>query len=129
MEMKEGSYNIPFTIRNNSNNSWNFNLIANLLPQTATQNKLIKNYPNPFNSKTQIQYQLADNFDQKTQILIFNVFGKKIRTLVDKKQSAGFYSISWNGKDDNGQQVSTGIYFYKLTSGTFSEVNKMMFLK
>ncbi|MCC7430093.1 S8 family serine peptidase [bacterium] len=89
--------------------------------------KLSQNYPNPFNPTTTIEFAILES--GKTELEIFNVLGQKIRTLVSEKLLSGSYKVKWNGTDENGKQVSSGIYFYKLKSGNFSETKKMVLLK
>ena len=101
---------------------------------------LSANYPNPFNPVTRIQYtvgtQKAVHGSQfmvpspvHTTLKIYNVLGQLVRTLVDKQQEAGTYEVIWNGKDENANEVSSGIYFYRLKAGDFVEARKMLLLK
>ena len=90
---------------------------------------LYQNYPNPFNSTTAISYQLSAVRPHHTTLKIYNILGQKIRTLVDEKQPPGNYSILWDGKDENGRPVSSGIYFYRLKAGNFCQVRKMVLLR
>ncbi|MBC8375789.1 MAG: VCBS repeat-containing protein [FCB group bacterium] len=88
---------------------------------------LEQNYPNPFNPTTTIKYGLPET--SKSQLSIFNLAGKKVITLVNEEQSAGWYEYSWNGIDQAGEPVATGLYFARIESGGFSRVVKMLFLK
>ncbi|MGB7063090.1 MAG: S8 family serine peptidase [Candidatus Zixiibacteriota bacterium] len=88
---------------------------------------LSQNYPNPFNPRTSIRYALPQ--DAQVRLTIYNVLGQKVATLLDEPQSAGFKTIWWDGKDADGYEVSSGVYFYRLTAGEFSEVKKMMMVK
>ncbi|MEW5796952.1 MAG: lectin-like protein [Candidatus Zixiibacteriota bacterium] len=94
------------------------------LPQTYT---LDQNYPNPFNPGTTIAFEVAA--DVRVNLSIYNVLGQKVRTLTDQHYLIGRYALDWNGKDDNGIQVSTGVYFYRLTAGETVLTKKMMLLK
>jgi len=85
---------------------------------------LYQSYPNPFNASTTIRFDLPDYSHIKLEI--FNMLGQKVTTLIDGNQSAGTYHMIWSGKDMNGQSVSSGIYFYRLTAGDFIEVKKMV---
>ncbi len=89
--------------------------------------QLQQNYPNPFNPSTTIQYAVPYETDVKLQV--FDITGKLVATLVDGKQSAGFHAVEWNGLNADGSRVATGIYFYKMTAGDFSETRKMLFAK
>ncbi|RKY83814.1 hypothetical protein DRQ09_09485, partial [candidate division KSB1 bacterium] len=73
---------------------------------------LFQNYPNPFNSETVIKFQLPE--PGRVSLIIYNLLGQKIRTLVDSYKNSGYYSIKWDGKNDTGERVSSGIYFYKI---------------
>ena len=94
---------------------------------TPLDYQLGQNYPNPFNSETSIDYQLSQ--DGHVVIEIFNSRGRKIKTLVNKKQQAGFYSIHWSGIDDNGNRVVSGVYFYKMVAGSFVSTKKLIVLE
>ena len=85
------------------------------------------NYPNPFNPETQIRYGLPE--DCQVQVMIVNLQGQAIRTLVDRRQSAGEYSTVWDGRDDGGQPVVSGIYLYRLQAGQFTASRKMLLLR
>jgi hypothetical protein len=76
-----------------------------------------QNYPNPFNPRTTIVYYLPDVGYQpaEVEIVIYNLLGQKVRTLVKERKYPGEHKVSWNGKDDEGNDLSSGIYFYKLT--------------
>ena len=89
--------------------------------------KLDNNYPNPFNPTTTIKYGIPVSNDVK--ISIFNSIGQQIRTLVDQVQSAGTYEAIWDGRNDAGQVVPSGMYFYKMQSSRFVEMRKMILMK
>ncbi len=78
--------------------------------------ELSPNSPNPFNASTLIRYTLSAVGRPPTAVTlkIYNILGQEVRTLIDEKQSPGYYSVVWNGRDDFGQEVSSGIYFYRL---------------
>ena len=88
---------------------------------------LSDNYPNPFNNQTVISYCIP-NIDY-VKIIIYNILGKEIITIVDKKHQAGQYSVVWNGKDNKGNLVPTGVYFYKIETDNYFDCNKMLLLK
>ncbi len=85
---------------------------------------LAQNYPNPFNPSTVVQYQLAQASDVKLEL--FDALGRKIATLVNARQSAGMHSYTLNAAQFN---LSSGVYLYRLQTGTFVEAKKMLFLK
>jgi len=97
------------------------------LQSTPTEFALLQNFPNPFNPETTISYNLAESGD--VSLRIYNVVGQVVRTLVAERQSAGRYQVRWNGADDRGVPVSSGIYFYQITAGKNQDVRKLMLLK
>ena len=95
---------------------------------TPTEFALLQNFPNPFNPETTIGYELAESADVTLQI--YNVVGQVVRTLmVSESQSVGRYQVRWDGMDDRGMPVSSGIYFYQISAGKFQDVRKLMLLK
>ena len=98
------------------------------LQSTPREFALRQNFPNPFNPDTTIKYDLAESADVTLQI--YNVLGQVVRTLVGSEaQNAGRYQIRWNGMDDRGVPVSSGVYFYQISAGKFQDVRKLMMLK
>ena len=85
---------------------------------------LLQNYPNPFNPTTEISYQLAD--ESSALLKVYNILGEELRTLVNEKQSAGTYTITWDGRDDNSLRLGSGIYIYKLIAGNQVKIRKML---
>jgi hypothetical protein len=88
---------------------------------------LFQNYPNPFNPRTRIEFSIAE--DSYVTIEIFNIKGEIVKTLVHQYLSAGHKAITWDGEDESGSRVSSGIYFYRLTSDGFVSTKKMMLIK
>lgn len=88
---------------------------------------LRQNYPNPFNPTTVIGYALPKASFVKIQI--YNILGQKVRNLVDEPQEPGYKMIYWDGRDDFGKEVSSGIYFYRIEAGDFVKCKKMTLLK
>lgn len=89
--------------------------------------KLNPNFPNPFNPNTTISFSLAE--PGYTKVVIYNILGQKVITLVDDYRPPGEYSITWNGYNDKSEPVSTGIYFYRIESGSFVETKKMTIIR
>ena len=85
------------------------------------------NYPNPFNPITTIHYQLSQ--PGKVDLVIYNLKGQKIKNLVHIHQEAGMKSAQWDGKDDSGRAVSSGVYFYRLNAGKYDKTMKMILMK
>ena len=88
---------------------------------------LTGNYPNPFNPTTLIRYELSE--ESPVRLIIYNVTGQEIKLLIDEEQSAGYKSVTWDGRDNDGRAVATGIYFYRLNVRGFSQTKKMVLLK
>jgi hypothetical protein len=98
--------------------------LSPILPDSYT---LAPNYPNPFNPETIIEYSLP--IRAFVTIEIFNVIGQRVRTLINEPKSPGTYLVEWNGRDDAGNALSTGVYFYRLTAGEVTLTKKMLLLK
>jgi len=96
-------------------------------PPAPAEYTLSDNYPNPFNPATTIEYTLARQ--GHVEISVFDLLGRRVRTLVDGTRHAGAHSVDWDGLDDNGQPAATGIYFYRIETDQFSQTKKMMLLK
>ena len=88
---------------------------------------LHQNYPNPFNPTTTINYDMPEA--KNVQIIIYDIMGRKVRTLVNEFQDIGYKTIQWNAADDYGRPVSAGMYVYTIQAGDFRQVNKMVLLK
>ena len=95
--------------------------------QIPNQYCLEQNYPNPFNSSTRIKFSLARG--ESTRLEVFNILGQRMAVLVDEYLPAGNYDYYWSGYGEEGREIASGIYFYKITSGKFSYVRKMICLK
>jgi len=105
------------------------NLTNNELP---TEYKLLGNYPNPFNPSTTINYALP--VQSNVEINIFDVMGRLIRSFVISSQNAGYQNVIWNGKNENNEQIASGIYLYRFkavsTDGkVFEKTSKLLMLK
>ena len=96
----------------------------NVLPKTA---ELYQNYPNPFNPTTTIEFNLAE--ETIVSLNIHNLKGQKVRTLIDEQKPAGKHTTVWNGENNSGKPVSSGVYFYKLNTRDFQQIKKMVLLK
>lgn len=98
--------------------------VSNNLPKAFG---LDQNYPNPFNPTTKLSFALPR--DAHVRMTVFNVLGQEVRTLVDKEMTAGTHDVTWDGRNGDGGQVSSGIYFYRINADNFSATKKMMMLK
>jgi len=86
-----------------------------------------QNRPNPFNPTTVIEYVLPESAPVKLEV--YNLLGQVVRTLVDEEQMAGRYSVVWDGRDDLGRELASGIYFYRLSAGKFHAVRRMALVR
>ena len=106
---------------------------AEATPKPATSGQapsdyiLYQTYPNPFNADTQIEFSLAK--PGYTTLKIYNTTGQLVRTLVDGHLDARAHKVRWDGRNRNGELAASGVYFYRLASGTFAETRKMSFLR
>jgi hypothetical protein len=87
---------------------------------------LSQNYPNPFNPSTAINYSIPEGERVRVQLCIYDLRGRKVRTLVDEEKEAGGYKVYWDGRDDKGRETGSGVYFYKIVSGSFTSTKKML---
>lgn len=99
-------------------------------PKTATEifsYQLLQNAPNPTKGRAIISYQLAG--PQHVRLKIYNTIGQLVKTLVDEPQAPGCHSRVWNGRDDKGHLVTSGVYFYRLDAGQYSNLKRMILIK
>jgi hypothetical protein len=116
----------------NLSNSLNITKINGLITVIPSTFALLQNYPNPFNPDTWIPFKLAA--DESVTILIYNQKGQLIRTIVLGQKAAGVYlskdkAAYWDGRDDLGEKVSSGVYFYSLRAGEFIATRKLVVVK
>jgi len=114
----------------NQNTTLNFVLdpVANedeYLPAVSTE--LIGNYPNPFNPETTIAYSIKDRC--KVRLEVYNLKGQLVRTLVNEEKANGHYKAVFNAKDEKGNTLSSGIYFYRLQAGNYISTRKMLLME
>ena len=100
------------------------NININAIPD---EYELSQNYPNPFNPVTKIEYGLPEKGQVK--LVIYDILGREVLTLVDGLQEAGYKTITWNGMNQTGRLVSAGMYFYAIQANDFRQVRKMILLK
>jgi len=89
--------------------------------------RLAQNFPNPFNPVTTIKFDMKEK--GPVTLKIYNVAGQLVRTLVDERKDAGAYSIAWDGRNNTGATVASGIYFYKMETKGFSATKKLVMLR
>ncbi|KPL19499.1 MAG: hypothetical protein AMJ92_02515, partial [candidate division Zixibacteria bacterium SM23_81] len=99
-------------------------LVSGLVPDTYA---LDQNYPNPFNPKTAIRFHIPQG--GHVNLRIYNVTGQLVRELTDAHREAGSYQVSWDGQNDQGQLVPSGIYFCQMKTGDYTTTRKMALIK
>ncbi len=127
--LEQGSLELPY-----SSEVISFILKAEKSPVSAEYEKVIpteyslhQNFPNPFNPTTTIRYGLPEA--SQVTLYIYDIKGRKVRSIIGEHQTAGSYEYLWNGFDDSGQPVSTGLYLTRLQAGSYSKTIKMLYLK
>ncbi|MDZ7290755.1 MAG: T9SS type A sorting domain-containing protein, partial [candidate division KSB1 bacterium] len=88
---------------------------------------LLPNTPNPFNPSTLIKYELPQQVEVK--LVIFDLMGRRVRTLVDQRQQSGRYAITWDGRNEQGEVVTSGVYIYQLRAGNFVQTRRMALVR
>ena len=88
---------------------------------------LSQNYPNPFNPTTTIEYQLQSR--DAVELIIFNQLGQRVKTVVNETQRAGLHQARWDGRNESGESVASGLYLYRLKVADFTLVRKMVLLR
>jgi hypothetical protein len=105
------------------NIDWNTGKIV----QTVQKYSLSQNYPNPFNPETTIGYQISQTGN--VRLIIYNTMGRVVKKLVDKQQNAGYYEAVWDGKDENGLSLNSGMYLVRMEAEGFVEMRKVVLIK
>jgi flagellar hook assembly protein FlgD len=90
---------------------------------------LNQNYPNPFNTSTIISYDIDYESPVRTSLCIYNLLGQRVRSLLDEEKSAGHYQVEWDGTNEKGYSVSSGLYFYVLKADKSIDKKKMLLIK
>jgi hypothetical protein len=116
------------------NGRFEYSSIVRIEMATPSTLELKQNYPNPFNPVTQIVFKLPSTGslnEQKlfTNLAIFDVKGRKVKTLVNEEKAPGIYSVTWDGTNELGERVASGVYFYRIRFGSFSQSKKMILLE
>ncbi|MBK7142200.1 MAG: T9SS type A sorting domain-containing protein [bacterium] len=89
--------------------------------------ELRQNYPNPFNPNTTIRFSLPSR--SQVKIEVFNLLGQSVRTLVKDQLSAGQHVVEWDGRDESGQEVASGVYLYRMSAGELELTRKMLLIR
>ena len=88
---------------------------------------LSQNFPNPFNPTTQINYAIPE--EAHVSLKIYNLQGNLIKTFIDREQEAAYYNLIWDGTNDNGDKVNSGVYIYRIIAGDYTATRRMVMLK
>lgn len=118
---RTGRVSQPFSLPGGGSAPQEGELLEALLP---TKFELGQSYPNPANRELTIRYALPQ--EARVSIKVYNVAGQLIRTLVSCPMAAGYHSVRWDGKTDNGHSAGPGVYFYRMDAGTFSSTKKLI---
>ena len=108
--------------------------LGNIIPNPSAagggpifKNELAQNYPNPFNPTTKIRYSVKDN--THVSLRIYNVAGQVVKSLVDELKTPGAHHVTWDGRNNTGAPVASGVYFYRLVTTNFTQTRKLTVLK
>ena len=102
-------------------------LTLNKVTEMPMAYSVSQNYPNPFNPTTTIRYELPEH--SHVSIMIYDLMGRSVTTLVNEPEEPGYKSVVWDGTDSFGKPVSAGLYLYQIRAGSFTRVRKMALLK
>ncbi|MFC1558305.1 T9SS type A sorting domain-containing protein [candidate division KSB1 bacterium] len=127
IDIGSGIHNVTIQVADKLGNLSEYASAEFELDTTPHTYKLNQNYPNPFNAGTTVKYQIPE--PGRVTVFVYSVLGQKISVLVDEYKDAGYYSALWDGRNDQGISVSSGIYICVMKSGTFVRSFKMVFLK
>ncbi|MCK4549210.1 MAG: T9SS type A sorting domain-containing protein, partial [Candidatus Krumholzibacteria bacterium] len=104
-------------------------VVAEESPQIPDQLTLWQNYPNPFNPVTRIQFGIPGGYEGSVQLRIYNVKGQLVKTVFEGTRTPGIHEFEWNGQNERGSQVSSGIYFCRFSAGDTHQIKKMILLR
>jgi hypothetical protein len=107
--------------------TWSFPVGLDERPGNRLVTRLLQNEPNPFKPGTAIRFSLAQ--PERVKITIYDVTGREVRTLIDGKREAGLHSVAWDGLDDAGRSVGSGVYWSQMVAGSYLSNKKMVVLK
>jgi phosphodiesterase/alkaline phosphatase D-like protein len=96
-------------------------------PAVPDDYALLPNYPNPFNPTTTVRFSMPEA--GKVKLVVFNILGQRVKTLIDGELEAGFHQLMWNATNNNGLKVASGVYLYRIEAGSFVKTRKMLLLK
>jgi hypothetical protein len=124
---KDANAVVPLTFTDTLGNRWSHTVSVSANAPLPVPDALVGNFPNPFNPDTVISYSISSG--RNVRLAVFNSLGQKVRTLMDGPVAAGKHTAVWNGCDDSGRIVSSGMYFAKMESGGFMKTVKLLFAR
>jgi hypothetical protein len=127
LDKKDSYISIQFIFLDQYNNTVAQGFVSKKVIAVPDEFALQNNYPNPFNPATTIQYDMP--IGAEVLLVVYDILGRHVKTLINTTQTAGYKSIKWNGTNDQGQMISAGVYFYHLQTSGYSKVRKMLLLK
>ncbi len=120
---------LTLLLADNLGRTWQAQVGVRVGSAFPTEDALLPNTPNPFNPSTTIHYHLTGTQERPTTLVIYNVLGQQVRKLVDESKVGGVYRVLWNGTDNTGRAVGSGVYIYQIVSGAFKQTRRMLLLK
>lgn len=115
---------LPFALVDGSGRRWEFEVGAVVEGDFPLEYELLPAFPNPFNPSTVIRYALPE--ESWVRLEVYDVLGRRVRELAEGKQPAGWHSVVWDGRDEFGREVASGVYLCMLQAGKFSDVVKLL---
>ncbi len=123
------SAHVPVLLRDQAGRTWPVSFDIQVSHALIHEDVLLQNAPNPFNAETVLEFHLAGTVSRPTKLVIYNILGQTVRTLVDEEREPGIYKVRWDGRDDGGRVVASGVYIYHIAAGSFRQTRKTMLLK
>jgi hypothetical protein len=118
---------VPFTLTDDTGNAWSYSLTVRVASGKPARTELFENSPNPFNPATAIRFALRET--GPVNLAVYNSLGQKVRVLADGPRSAGVHTVMWDGRDDAGRAVSSGVYFCRMHAGKYAKTQKMLYAR
>jgi len=118
---------VPFTLKDGKGNAWSYTLTVKASSSLPIKTELYENSPNPFNPTTTIRFAIKDT--GPVNLAVYNSLGQKVRVLADGPRSAGLHAVMWDGRDEAGRSVSSGVYFCRMQAGKYQQTRKMLFAR
>jgi hypothetical protein len=116
---------LSISIKTSDGQTWSKDIVFTVNPPKEFH--LYNNFPNPFNPSTKIAFELP--IVSRVKLVIYDALGREVRTLTDEDHPAGYIELTWDGRNDGGATVSSGIYFYRVSTQKWNSVKKMVVMK